>query len=1077
MREATWGCRTLGSRRRVGPWRALAAGTLLALAPAVWAGPDEDLFKKADDALNRADYDAALGALSELTTKYTASQYLNQAKFKLGYAYYLKNEPINAVRILQPLAAPNFPVAEIREAAHLLMGQAMTRVGEMEQDAKRKEPHFNDAIKAFTEFLAAYPKSESRPDAVYSRAVASLYRGSHDDALKDLDYFQQQFPNHALFLDSRFLRATVLGAKAAAMIKAGSKEDGMKVRDQARGQFQELFASRADLALANQAAFSAAQLFFDAENYDDAVGFYRRVLPKPDIVAAQQEKVARLNAELPAIIRQAGNVNAPRVVQARQRLQTEQAKLEQFKNGPDFYVSAAIRIAVCYMAQEKWDEAQILCRHLLRNLEGDAVKQERKVVLDTMFRVQVGRKDPDAAQKYYDEFQTEFPKDPVAQDNGLFLGKVYWMNERYDDALKAIDRATKEYPTGTSAEEALVTKASVFLSKNAPQQALTQIQSYLKQYPPGKGKFVADSEYRLAQVNQQLGNLADALKGFRDVRTKHADQPFIEDVNLQVGVTLVNLGNASSGTNAASFFNDAVTELDQFQQRYASSQLMPVALLQLNDAYVGLLKLALAAGNTNALAQNIEKAVNASKEILTRWPNDPQHAPMAQYRIGLTYFWAKQYDKMAAAFQELYGKFKESPLQADAHFWVGYNYTLLTNHVKAIEEYGIVTRDFPKSGVAPDASLRVGQGWSSLAFAIGKSRALMPPDKAQQWDYHVEKAIAAFEQTMADYPETPSAQTAVTEILNLLTSKLRNKIIDSAGVDAYFKKLLDGPAGKNTALKVGALFALGNLQLASGESKLAIATFDRAAKEGPAVELDPRSYEAYAKALVANNRFDEAVRAYQKMAEVARKTEEWPAWADAQFGIGHASFLKRDFANARRQFEQFTLLADGVKGNTIKPGSLTLEQRALVNSKSLAEAQLGMASILYEEKKYDDAINKFDAYIQGSRGANRPRARAVIGLGKSYAGRAESRMGDQAKADLEAAYGNLSKAADFYTAFDDIVAEALFLSGQALEKLGRIEEARKIYDDASKRFATDPNGVKARESLAKLPPPPPPAAR
>ncbi len=1050
---------------------------MLALAaPLRAAGPDEELIKKADEALAKADYETAIKALTELTTKHTASLHLNRAKYSLGSAYFFKGDCDNAVAALKPMTDPRFPDAAIREAASLLLGQAYTRAGEAAKqkgDPKSSEQSLDGAIKTYADFLTAFPKSENRADAVYGRAVAELYRGLHDQAIADVDFFQKQYPGHSLVVESQFLRATIIGSKAAAMIQAGQKDEGEKLRAQAHRLFHQLLSGRLDIAVANQAAFSAAELWLEAKRYEDSVYYYRQVLPKADIVAAQQLKVGQMEEAYrklvasPAIL-QAGGANAPAARRSYDRLQQERAKFDQFKNGADFFIAAALRIAVCYMAEDKWDEGQIMCRHLLRNLEGDAFKLERKSALDIMFRVQVGRQDPDAGLKYYDDFQAEFPKDPVAQEFGLYLAKVFWMKRRHDEALKMIDRLAAEYPTGASTEEAVVTKASIYLDRSDAQSALTHIQAYLKQYPAGKGKFVPETEYRMAQVNQMLGNMEAALKGYRDVRVKYSSESFVEDANLQVGMTLVSLGNNSAGTNSVGCFKEAIGELDQFQQRYATSTMLPSALLALGDANVGLLKIAMTAGNTNAVAEHLRSVVAANKDILKRWPDDKENGSQAQYRIGIACFWAKQYDKMAAAFEELSKKFKDSPLQADAHFWMGYNFGLQKDHAKAADEFAIVARDFPKSAVAPDSALRIGQSYVSAAMTLGRSPAVLAPERRKQWDELIGKAMPAFERTMAEYPQSPAAQTAVQEILNLLTIKLRNKLIDSAGVDAYFKTLLAGAAGKDPALKVNALFALGNLQYASGESKLALATFDGAIALGATVELPPQNYEAYGRALQDNARYDDAIEQFQKMAAVAKPAEEWPSWADAIYRIGEACFRKRDFAGARRHFQQFSGLADDVRGGKKKAAALTIEERALYNSKSMPDAELGMANILFEEKKYDEAIKRFEDYIGKTRGANRARARAVIGLGKSLLFRGRG------PADFESAEKNFSKAADFYTAFDDVVAESVFLAGQALEKLGRPDDARKNYDDIIKRFPSDLNTAKAKEALAKLPPPAPP---
>ena len=60
--------------------------------------------------MNKADFDGAIKALSEIATNHTASVHANDAKLKLAYAYFLKGDYTEAIKILTVLAVPNFPM-------------------------------------------------------------------------------------------------------------------------------------------------------------------------------------------------------------------------------------------------------------------------------------------------------------------------------------------------------------------------------------------------------------------------------------------------------------------------------------------------------------------------------------------------------------------------------------------------------------------------------------------------------------------------------------------------------------------------------------------------------------------------------------------------------------------------------------------------------------------------------------------------------------------------------------------------------------------------------------------------------
>ncbi|MCX6907736.1 MAG: tetratricopeptide repeat protein [Verrucomicrobia bacterium] len=1065
MKRASLAVGPTPRRTRCGVWLGLLLAALLGSMPgALAAETDEALFARGEEALGKGDFDTAIKVMTEFATTRTASVRANEARYKLAYAHFLKGNGGEAIKILTPLSVPTFPNAAIREASTLMLAQAFGRQAETQKDPKAKNADLDKSIGTFDDFLKTYVKSEARDEAMFGRAAAKMFRGLYDDAIKDVDGFQQLFPKSMQIPSSHFLRARILAAKAATQMKSGQKDDGAKTLQQSKTLFIQLMRPGADMAVASEAAISAAQMWYDQKLYSDAIFFYRQVRPKAEIILSQQAKVTVLNDNYSKLVvqyRAAGGINAPAVVKFKEYLQQEVGKLESIKRNPDLYISSWIGTGVCYMAQELWQEADILVRHLLGSLPAEATKEDKKFTIDTIFRVQMGLQNVEEARKFYDQFQQEFPKDPIAQDNGILLAKLYWMKERPDDALVMCDRILADYPNTPAAEESVVTKSSILVNKGETQKALEQIDAYKKAYV-GKGKFVGQITHRQAQVYRQLNRLDEALKSFKEVRDKYPDEEFIDDANLQVGATLVALKR----------FDDAVTELTQFKERFATSALLPSALLQLGEAYSGKVQIALEKNDAAGAKESLKNAVSAYKEVITRAPTDPQTAPMAQYRIGMAYFQAKEFDLMTKAFQELSEKFKDSPLRADAHFWVGYNYQVQNKNAEAAAEFEIVAKNFPASGVASEASLRVGQSWAAAAGALGRSRALMAPDKAKLWDDAVAKALTAYEQTMANFAEAPVATTATSGILELLSSKLRAKLIDGAGVEKYYNDLLAGSAGKNTVLKVNALFALGNLQNATGDPKRALVTFERAVKEGPDVPLDTISYEAYAKALIDNAKYAEAVGIYQKMADVSKRAGEWPAWAEAQYGIGYASFMKKDSATARKQFAMFTDVLDGLAKGKLKPDKLGFEERALANCKKKADAQLGMADILLQESKFTDAFTKYKEYVDTTRGVSKARARAVLGMGHSLMGRA-AQTPDQAAADYEAAYSNFARAADLYLTFDDIVGEAMYMSGLAQEKLNRPDDARKIYEGILKGFPNDPNAAKAKDALAKLPPPQP----
>jgi tol-pal system protein YbgF len=118
-----------------------------------------------------------------------------------------------------------------------------------------------------------------------------------------------------------------------------------------------------------------------------------------------------------------------------------------------------------------------------------------------------------------------------------------------------------------------------------------------------------------------------------------------------------------------------------------------------------------------------------------------------QYRRALALVRQNEYDRAVQLFREFLRTNPDSPLAANAHYWIGESYFALGDYSQAILQLNDVRQQYPKSDRVPPALLKIG-----LAF-------LQMGNKSE--------ARLAFQKVVNDYPSTPEAAQAREKLRSL----------------------------------------------------------------------------------------------------------------------------------------------------------------------------------------------------------------------------------------------------------------------------------------------------------------------
>ncbi len=118
----------------------------------------------------------------------------------------------------------------------------------------------------------------------------------------------------------------------------------------------------------------------------------------------------------------------------------------------------------------------------------------------------------------------------------------------------------------------------------------------------------------------------------------------------------------------------------------------------------------------------------------------PPKRPQDLYQEGLKLFKMKKYKEAKSAFRDFIKEHPNSPMVANAHFWMGECEYKQSRYEEAILEYNKVISKFPKSNKVPDALLKQGFAFAKLG------------DK--------ESARILLKKLIKNYPGTPQAKAA-----------------------------------------------------------------------------------------------------------------------------------------------------------------------------------------------------------------------------------------------------------------------------------------------------------------------------
>lgn len=441
----------------------------------------------------------------------------------------------------------------------------------------------------------------------------------------------------------------------------------------------------------------------------------------------------------------------------------------------DIVTEARANLAWCFYELENYKGARTMAKDVVSN---PAITKDVKMACEILIAHSLfSEKAYDKASAAYGEFAYNNAKtgdkDLVAE--ALYQqGKVYEIQEFYNDGIKSWQALVSNYPKSKRAPEAMFKISDIFFKAQQFDKALQGFKEIMERWP--KDPAAEDAMLSIAEVYYNSEQEAKAEKAYEDFLKKYPDSKKISSVE--------------EGKQRASY-------------RKAEKKADPLLLLEFADKYP-----------TSTLVAN------------------------ALYRAAEIYYQGNKPDKAIPVFNRVIEDFPNDSLATNSHYYLGACYEAQQKLEEAVQAYKAFLKNYPKHDLASDVMFRLATAaYTAKNFADASFYYERVIEKyagseyAQNAMYNValvyselkkpDESISAYRRFMKEYPADPKAKDLPLMIAGMYLEQKRYKdAITEYNAISVDPKVPD-------AGKLEALYRAGDIYNTQEDQDNAIAVFKR----------------------------------------------------------------------------------------------------------------------------------------------------------------------------------------------------------------------------------------------------------
>jgi tetratricopeptide (TPR) repeat protein len=984
-------------------------------APPAPAGLDVQAMQKAEAAMAQSKYDEALKLAQEIPLNYPTSPLIPGSYLVSAVCYfYLKDYDKAAEAANKNLApnAKNVPPEILERSAILLPNILVTKGIELpDNQAQLKTRTYQDAIKSYDDFIKRFPQSEDVESALSGKGRALAMTGDFENSSKSLREALQKFPQSPTIQDTKYMLGLALAQQGMKTAEKSGGEAAKAAFDDSDKQFREIINARQDLVLMNNSYMQLGDVYslkgaYAPKNSDEqkkfneqALALYREVRPKEIVIQAQDARIAFWRNQIDAARQKADLAGIRR---SQRVLEKETEKLEVVKGASDQSIAAKLRSVGMFLALDKYDEARVLLRFTDGYIENKPENAEdKKKVAYFLTITYAAQHNLEKAIPAYENFKATYKNDSVGENLALFMGLAHLDSDpkinNPQKALQYFDEQVKTFSTSKFSAQAIASKAKALTELGKFDEAIRSLKDLIA---TSKDKeLLAEAEFNLAVVQRDMKAVDESLATFKAVRDKYPGTTQSEQAAFWIGQISPDA-------------KQRVAEHNSFIEKFPKSSLVP-------SAYY-----------FKAMAQNDSGdqagAIKTFRELIEKFP-DADPTPGAYFETAKIL--RSQADSAATKGKPDYTKVRDLllkdfvvkfPKSDKVYASYAFSADLFSAEEKneeAVKTYQDYIAAYPQDPNVAKAHLAIGNLYKAMAGKVGPSYLAMSKAEQEKWTAYMNEAIKNAEEGIRKFSDSDEVSRLLELLLDIDKTRLNIGLKKEEDVKSYFSQLAGKFEGTSTKPKI--LFALANF----------LADRDKAKKGGwfeimePAYSdglvFSPSDIDRYGSELVKRKQLDKAKTVFAKLerdyplppntepSKVTRTVGEAQSVAMA----GRASILQAEGKAAEGQalFEKLKELYPW--------------------SGKVAEAEFGIATGLYEQKKYDEASELLRSIAVKITAPVSLRAKAMMLLAKS----------NEAMNDYDTAINNYIKIATFFESEREIAAEGLWLGAQLQERQSKGE--------------------------------------
>lgn len=809
-------------------------------SPLAEAGTARDVIFRADTAYNNKRYAESAAGYRRFITDFGSSSDAQQLMPHVRY---------NLVAALMQLQKYDDATKAIGDAKNLrdMDAQKKEDLAFWEGVAHLQEGRHEEALKALTAFRNQFPKSARKPDAELFTGAALLMAGKFDEAARMFSSIRKA-PRHP-----HAGRSTVL--ELHSLIESGKDEAALALLAEVG---PDMGTKINQLATFQMLAMKLGEKLLEEDRPRDAIRALQNIWARERLVTHQKRRLEEIRKSLAALeASQRPDVIAR--MQNRQLLREIEKELANLEKIPSFDASVRFRLATAFQRQDRYRETAMLLDDVLRRMKPDPVVEKASLsALQSWMAVERYDKAIADAELFEQGFSTS-PSLPLV----LYLkGIAQQRAGKYDDAIATFGVLGEKFPNSEQGPRALFMTGFTQLLAERNEAAAETFREFQEKHP----------KHELSEsANYWRGSALAFAKKFpeaREILSGHAEK--FPKGALRAAAAFRNAYCAQSMRD----YERAEAELKEFLKKFPEAEETAEARILLGDALL-------------AQAKSDEgKKVYASLKPSVGSPYEDAQFKLAKV-LKLEEDWAGQ----RALMQKYIETHPRSPRAAEALFQIGQTWRKEDHPEKAAEDYWKAISELgndPQATAVEDMMLALDRhykGESEKRDYQSKLRALRDKSREEKKDVLAVRALWALARSVKK-SDPPLSEALLREAGALARPEQTSPVIlaDCAEAQLATAAAADKPGEVADRLAKGAqiyrdllkwhpramqkdkaLAALARIAFDTGNAQIAMHYYDRLENETPWSPLMGDVLSTRANMEMKSGNADKAIEAYTRL--------------------------------------------------------------------------------------------------------------------------------------------------------------------------------------------------------------------